>query len=924
MLVMLAQEQHQQPCTESIKSHGKKSSSSFTPLSFFKIMIGDFTQVMFLPPKVAKTLSGLLNQNVDIEDANGHRWGVKVASVDNRLAFEQGWQDFVLDHSIKIGELLVLNHISAMLFSAKIYAITGCERLEFDDKCITSESKGKKKNEAPSNDFSLRKCQCVGEFDKDIIVIDKESIEKNQATKSAPIDTTDGGMVTRKVGVKRKGEDVHSLETSPTYCDSSKRPHIEITEQVEVQDQIMVEDILIVNETDQISPASPVNENVDVVNVTSGDHSNGDSDFISKGMSHDFVMEEQISDVSLVEVPVKIVSRDSIFMKGTVSVSSINMTASEAKENSCNAIETDQLVMIEELPPRHLNIPIRGQALSTSECIGHGSQNNPETDCAEIADPLIRDSVSTGGSSQGTALVSSTNLIASEAIANSCDALERKDRSMMNEELSLHHCISPIGDQPLSTSESVGHGSQNETEADCAMIVDPFVRNSVLAGDSPQGNIAVSSIDPVASEANGNSCDTLETAGNSCDTLETADRLVMNEELSPHNCISSVRVQALSTSKCSGHGLQNETEANCDIIMNPLISDKVLTGDSPQVANTDEDIEIKLRGDKTNSSELFDHEMLSKEQGTEEIPDSEGNLNVTEGAVFKFLGTLQGICYIVHEDFADKLGDNALSPINFCDADEADTKQKTDDPSNEDENSLHILLSVPVNKDPQDEKSGSMGDVKVHISRTENAPGLQTPESASHHTYDIPEFHNDVNVMVETSPQSGKFSDAMLEENEKLGPSPEVTVLNDVKTEGLMIGKMSDELHEGNEKLSPTPEVTDLKDAKPACMDSIELPSPNSFNFRFYLPENINSCLELPNRLPCNFGRRVLGRKVLLLQDPIMRLWPVLFCESKNFSGFIGGWKDFAAANDLKQGDMCEFLLTDREHATFHVCITKA
>lgn len=594
----------------------------------------------FFPPIVAKKLSALLNQNVDIEDSNGHRWGVKVSLVDNHLAFEQGWQDFVLDHSIKFGEFVVFNHVDRLLFSAKIYAITGCERLEFVEKSIAGKSKRKRKNEASADDLSLKKCQSVGKLDKDVVDSIEESIKKKQTTKLASGDKSDSMMVTRsmKAGVKRKGEDEDALKTSHVCHESSKRRQIDVVEPVELLDEM-------VDKTCQISPSDPVNMDVDVMTMTDGDNSDNAGDSISEGigMSRDFVTEEQMPDVKLVQVPVKVGSRDSIFMKGNITVSSPDMIASEANGKSCNAVETDTLV--------------------TNEQSLHGSLSETDAECVRIVDPLISNSVLTRDSPQGVVAVSSINLTASEEKGNLCGAIE-VDTLVINEELSPHHRLSPVKCQPLLASEFDGHGSQNEN-----VILDPLINDGVLKGESPEENVAVSSVNLIPKEA----------IGSSCIVQQTTDGLVMNEERD-----------------CTSYGSRNETEVNCEVDVDPLISNTVITGDLPQGITTAECTKIQLEGGETDSSESFDDNV------------TEENLNTADG-VYKFLGTLQGICYIVKEDSTDKFGDGMVNPFDLCDADEADILHKTDGTFNEDK-SRHISPSVPLDKVPKNEAElGSLG-----------------------------------------------------------------------------------------------------------------------------------------------------------------------------------------------------------------------
>lgn len=81
---------------------------------------------------------------------------------------------------------------------------------------------------------------------------------------------------------------------------------------------------------------------------------------------------------------------------------------------------------------------------------------------------------------------------------------------------------------------------------------------------------------------------------------------------------------------------------------------------------------------------------------------------------------------------------------------------------------------------------------------------------------------------------------------------------------------------------------------------------------------------ELSERLPTQWGRKRLERKVIILEDPSMRLWPVLYQESDMFQGFSSGWGAFARANNLQEGDLCELVEVANESGqVYHVQISK-
>lgn len=83
-------------------------------------------------------------------------------------------------------------------------------------------------------------------------------------------------------------------------------------------------------------------------------------------------------------------------------------------------------------------------------------------------------------------------------------------------------------------------------------------------------------------------------------------------------------------------------------------------------------------------------------------------------------------------------------------------------------------------------------------------------------------------------------------------------------------------------------------------------------------------CLQLlPEKLPAHLFKKRCFRKVVLLQDPSMNLWPVLYHEGFNFIGFVGGWEDFSIANNLQQGDTCQIEYVNALEPTFKVQVIK-
>ncbi|RLN22718.1 hypothetical protein C2845_PM07G32010 [Panicum miliaceum] len=120
--------------------HGRAASSSQSPSSsktrpvpavpsFFKVMMGYFSEHMDIPPPFARTILDLAGSNIYLEDAFGLRWRVRLCLRDGVLSLGHGWKNFVLDHAVSCGEFLVFRQIARSVFTVQMFAPSAVERL---------------------------------------------------------------------------------------------------------------------------------------------------------------------------------------------------------------------------------------------------------------------------------------------------------------------------------------------------------------------------------------------------------------------------------------------------------------------------------------------------------------------------------------------------------------------------------------------------------------------------------------------------------------------------------------------------------------------------------------------------------------------------------------------------------------------------
>ncbi|WMV51438.1 hypothetical protein MTR67_044823 [Solanum verrucosum] len=110
-------------------------------ISFFKVMIVEtFLQVLCFPPKFARLVPHLTDQEIYLEDSCGRRWMATMCNYNGSLAIRQGWAKFSAEHDLKVGEFLLFHYVpDDRHFIVQIFGTSGCEKIKFNSDI----SKGK-------------------------------------------------------------------------------------------------------------------------------------------------------------------------------------------------------------------------------------------------------------------------------------------------------------------------------------------------------------------------------------------------------------------------------------------------------------------------------------------------------------------------------------------------------------------------------------------------------------------------------------------------------------------------------------------------------------------------------------------------------------------------------------------------------------
>ncbi|XP_074287773.1 uncharacterized protein LOC141612918 isoform X2 [Silene latifolia] len=136
--------------------HWKKHGEPPKVCAFSKSMIGNgFDISMVIPPKFSKKLKSLVGEKFTLEDSSGRRWDVLLTRTEGSLAFVTGWLNFVLDHDIQYGDLLVFYYLNDRRFLVEIYGKNACTKIFSSERIDTNRTTKTTRNSIPrkrSND----------------------------------------------------------------------------------------------------------------------------------------------------------------------------------------------------------------------------------------------------------------------------------------------------------------------------------------------------------------------------------------------------------------------------------------------------------------------------------------------------------------------------------------------------------------------------------------------------------------------------------------------------------------------------------------------------------------------------------------------------------------------------------------------------
>ncbi|KAK4350622.1 hypothetical protein RND71_029935 [Anisodus tanguticus] len=166
----------------------------------------------FFPPKFARSVSHLTDQEIYLEDSSGRRWRATVCNHNGSLAILQGWPKFSSEHGLNVGDFLVFHYIQGRHFIVQIFGISACEKIKFCSDISKGKKRGRTYPEAtsPGKLLQTTDINSVKKKNKTSAASESEKVTDNpNTTKSATNIDTDTG----------KGSSIHSaIYVDESFC----------------------------------------------------------------------------------------------------------------------------------------------------------------------------------------------------------------------------------------------------------------------------------------------------------------------------------------------------------------------------------------------------------------------------------------------------------------------------------------------------------------------------------------------------------------------------------------------------------------------------------------------------------------------------------------------------------------------------------
>ncbi|KAH0693841.1 hypothetical protein KY285_020938 [Solanum tuberosum] len=138
-----------------------QSSSPELPISrrFFKVMVPGFHSKLTIPPAFFPKLKGDKSEKGTIIKGKD-TWNVEInRSEKGVISFDKGWEEFVQNHDLRVGDFAVFEHLGNMSFSVTLLDSTGCDKKLLEKSEVVPSQEKKKKVKSGQSGIEKRKLE---------------------------------------------------------------------------------------------------------------------------------------------------------------------------------------------------------------------------------------------------------------------------------------------------------------------------------------------------------------------------------------------------------------------------------------------------------------------------------------------------------------------------------------------------------------------------------------------------------------------------------------------------------------------------------------------------------------------------------------------------------------------------------------------
>jgi hypothetical protein len=92
------------------------------------VLLVYFCLLQGIPTDFVKRMQYGVCKDAILQGPSGHLWHVNLCCANTWASFTDGWESFVSDQFIEVGDILVFRHVDDVHFAVQVFGPSGCEK----------------------------------------------------------------------------------------------------------------------------------------------------------------------------------------------------------------------------------------------------------------------------------------------------------------------------------------------------------------------------------------------------------------------------------------------------------------------------------------------------------------------------------------------------------------------------------------------------------------------------------------------------------------------------------------------------------------------------------------------------------------------------------------------------------------------------